>query len=562
MNFRVWAPAVARMDVKVNGRLYPMKRTNESFETDVEDAGAGDDYVYVAEGKEGLPDPASRHQPHGVHGPSRIVDPNSFLWTDGAWRNIPLKEYIFYELHIGTFTPEGTFFSAAEKLPHLVDLGITAVEVMPIAEFPGSRNWGYDGVHLYAVEDSYGGPNGLKFFVNACHRHGIAAVLDVVYNHAGPEGNYLGEFGPYFTSKHKTLWGGAFNYDDAFCDGVRRYIIDNALYWVQEYHVDALRLDAVHAIHDLSAKHLLEELAEAFQNQSAYLIAESDLNDPRIITPIDEGGYGLDAQWNDEFHHAVMARLACRSDGYFADFGTLDQIAKALTDGYVHDGDSSLFRKRRHGRSSRKRPGEQFVIFLQNHDQIANAFHGKRIGSILPWAAEKIAATLLFTAPNPPLLFMGQEYGERANFEYFIDHGDPALRAAVTKGRQREHEVFGLEFHAPDDPGTYTTCKLDWNSRNQEVFDFYRKLIALRKTYPALSNCRKDLIDVECDNEKGWLVMKRRDEETHSTMIVIINFSENEAALPSEPEGPPLFSTLGIRASGPMEPLSARIYEH
>ena len=391
VEFRFWAPNLTKLAVRVMGervgehpRTIPMKQSSDSeFAATVPQVGAGADYVYVLEGERERPDPVSRWQPGGVHGPSRVVDPASFRWSDQGWSGIPLKNFITYELHTGTFTPEGTFESVIPRLPYLRDLGITAIEIMPVAEVPGNRNWGYDGASLYAPQSSYGGPTGLKKLVDACHQHGLAVVLDVVYNHLGPEGNYLPEFAPCFTDTHHTPWGKAINFDGPESDGVRRFIIDNALYWLTEYHVDALRLDAIHGIYDFGARHILDELRRHSRHQArrlqrqAWLIAESDLEDVRIINPRAAGGYALDAQWHDDFHHALYALLTGQREGFLMDFGAVADLSKSVTEGFVFDWKYSRYRRRHYGSSSKDRPGEQFVGFIQNHDQIANTSRGK-----------------------------------------------------------------------------------------------------------------------------------------------------------------------------------------
>jgi maltooligosyltrehalose trehalohydrolase len=453
----VWAPKVTRLAVKAGPDLYPMvRRDDDVFETIV--TAPVTDYTYVLVGAKERPDPVSRWQPYGVHGASRVVDP--FDWTDYEWKGIPLEDYIIYELHVGAFA--GTFKGVIDRLPYLRDLGVTAVELMPVAEFPGARNWGYDGVHWYAPQSTYGGPEGLKKLVDACHRHGLAAILDVVYNHLGPEGNYLGDFAPYFSSRYSTPWGDAINYDGPDSDGVRRHVVDNALYWQTEYHFDALRLDAIHGIFDFSAKHILQDIAEA---SIGYLIAESDLNDARIFD------YGIDAQWNDDFHHALYALLTGERHDYFADFGTLDHLKKAIDVGFVYDGRYSKFRRRRHGNSSARLPKDRLVAFIQNHDQVGNASIGRRLtGERL-----KLGTQVLMYAPNLPLLFMGQEYGETAPFHYFTSHSDAALAEAVRRGR-------GPNYPDPQDPATFERSKLTWRV-DDEMLRFTRELIALRKTF-------------------------------------------------------------------------------
>jgi maltooligosyltrehalose trehalohydrolase len=560
-SFRVWAPRAETLSVRLVGeepRTFALERRGEDvFEANLPGVGAGADYFYLVNGERERPDPVSRHQPRGVHGPSRVVDPEGFDWTDGGWEGIPLRDLIIYELHTGTFTPEGTFDAIIPKLSHLKSLGVNALELMPVAEFPGGRNWGYDGAHLYAPQSTYGGPEALKRLVDACHREGLAVVLDVVYNHLGPEGNYLGEYAPVFTQNYRTPWGDALNFDDAESDGVRRHFIENALYWLTEFHFDGLRLDAVHRIIDTGPRHLLEELAGEFRAQAealgrrAWTIAESDLNDVRVIEPSGEGGYGLDAQWSDDFHHSLHALLTKTERGYFADFGQLSHLAKAIEEGFVYDGRRSEFRRKRHGNSSAGRPGEQFVVCVQNHDQIANGYWGDRLGSLLTLEQQKLAAALLLLcAPNVPMLFMGQEWGETAPFLYFTSHTDEALGRAVREGRREEYSSFVKGegetasalggFADPQDPATFEQSKLVWSrmkeSPHAEVFRFYRELIETRGRLPCLSNCDKTRTRVTFDESRQWLVVERGDEGGGAALI-FCNLSGAAQEIPAPDAG-------------------------
>jgi maltooligosyltrehalose trehalohydrolase len=406
---------------------------------------------------------------------------------------------VIYELHVGTFTPEGTFEAAIPRLPALRELGVTAIELMPVASFPGSRNWGYDGVGLFAPQRTYGGPSGLLRLVDACHAHGLAVVLDVVYNHLGPEGNYLAEFGPYFTDRYSTPWGQAINFDGEDARGARDFVIANALYWVHEYHIDSLRLDAIHGIFDASAIHILRELNEAVQRLARRLgrivpvVAESDLNQRRVVDSVRKGGYGLAGQWMDDFHHCVHTLVTGEKAGYYADFGSLEHLAKAYTDGFVYDGGFSTFRGRPHGTSTRDLPTERFVVFAQNHDQVGNRAGGERLSSLADFEALKLAASAVLLSPYAPLLFMGEEYGERAPFLFFTDFGDPALRAAVSRGRREEFAAFGWTGEIPDpqDPASFARSKLTWDLRTvypyRWLLEYYRTLLALRRQYPVLS---------------------------------------------------------------------------
>ena len=555
--FRVWAPNLTYLAVRIPGehpRTIPMKRSLNSedseFVATVPHVSEGTDYFYVLEDGRERPDPVSRWQPHGVHGPSRIVDPASFPWSDQEWPGIPLKDFVIYELHTGTFTREGTFESVIPRLPYLHDLGITAIEIMPVAEFPGNRNWGYDGASLYAPQSTYGGPTGLKKLVDACHQHGLAVVLDVVYNHLGPEGNYLPEFTPCFTDTHHTPWGKAINFDGPQSDGIRRFVIDNALYWLTEYHVDALRLDAIHGIYDFGARHLLDELSHAFHDQAqllkrqAWLIAESDLEDVRIINPRSAGGYALDAQWHDDFHHALYTLLTDQRQGFLMDFGAWGDLSKSIRDGFVFDWKYSRYRQRHHGSSSKDRPGEQLVGFIQNHDQVANTSRGKRLASLVSAGAQKLAAVLTLCSPFLPLLFMGEEYGETAPFLYFTSFEDPVLAAAVSEGRKRElgSHYSESDFADPQALRTFEKCKLDWSKTaipsHAEMLRLYRDLISLRKRHVSLGNCRKDLTEIQVDEHARTLVMKRTDPSGNSALL-IFNFSAQVQSIPVAADSQP-----------------------
>jgi maltooligosyltrehalose trehalohydrolase len=535
VHFTVWAPHAQSVDLKFiaprSQTVSMARRAGGYFEVDVPGAKAGDRYVYVLDGEIERPDPASRLQPEGVHGPSEVVDPYDFQWTDHAWHGLPLERLIIYELHVGTWTAKGTFQSAIPRLEYLRDLGITAIELMPVAQFPGVRNWGYDGVGLFAPQCSYGGSQGLKELVDACHRYGLAVILDVVYNHVGPEGNYLQEFGPYFTDRYRTPWGPAVNYDGPESDEVRRFIITNALYWVTEYHVDALRLDAVHGIYDFSAVHILKELSDAVhaegerRGRTPLLIAESDLNDSRIIAPSSEGGYGLDAQWSDDFHHALHTLLTGERAGYYEDFGQLAHLATALQDGFVYAGRHSAHRRRRHGNSARHRPPQQLVICAQNHDQIGNRAMGERLSALVPWEALKVAAAAVLLAPQNPMLFMGEEYGETAPFQYFIDHGDPALNQAVREGRKTEFAAFGwTDVPDPLDESTFERSRvqvdMSHDERQKSLLAWYRRLMHLRKTLPpyATSSGRHE---VRHFDDRQVVTIHRRTEKGDAALVIL-----------------------------------------
>lgn len=554
VRFQVWAPRVQKMTVRLFSptRTLPMERDADGLHTaTIPGLSPGNRYMYVLDGEErARPDPVSRFQSEGVHGPSEIVEPAAFAWTDHAWRGLSLKDLILYELHVGTFTADGTFTAIIEYLDYLKDeLGITAIELMPVAEFPGRRNWGYDGTHLYAPHSAYGGPQGLKMLVNACHEKGLAVVLDVVYNHLGPEGNYLGEYGPYFTDRYQTPWGQAVNFDGEESREVRRYFIDNALYWVTEYHIDALRLDAIHGIFDAGPKHVLQELGEAVHQQaealgrSILVIAESDLNDNRVIADIENGGWGLDAQWSDDFHHSLHTLLTGERDGYYQDFGRLTDLAVAISDGFVYQGQMSVHRQRPHGSPSRHLPGERFVICGQNHDQIGNRAQGDRLSALAPFPALKLAAGLILCAPNIPLLFMGEEYGEPAPFLYFTSHTDPGLAQAVREGRRQEFAKFswGQEVPDPQDPRTFQRSLLQPQLREQEphrgLLRFYRDLIALRKRSPALNNCNKENLEVTLSPNQDVLLIRRWDARNEALLILASLASSPISLAPPVPPG-------------------------
>jgi maltooligosyltrehalose trehalohydrolase len=565
--FRAWAPLANQLSACITHprpAILPMERdADDVFTAFAELLPAGAEYYFEQNGDRRRPDPVSRFQPHGVHGASQVVDRDAFAWTDRDWTGIALEDFIIYELHTGTFTSEGTFEGAIGMLPYLRELGITALELMPVAAFPGSRNWGYDGVYLYAPHTAYGGPTGLKRLIDACHSEGMAVVLDVVYNHLGPEGNYLGEYAPCFTDVYRTPWGTAINFDGPQSDGVRRFFIDNALYWLTEYHIDALRLDAIHGIYDFGAHHVLREMAEAFQRQAqalgrkAWLIAESDLNDPRVIKPAAIGGHGIDTQWNDDFHHSLHTLLTAARHGYFVDFGRIEDLRKAIVEGFVYDGRRSAYRQRRYGASSAANPGRQFVVFNQNHDQIANADAGTRLSAMLAPEQQKLAAAILLCAPNLPMLFMGEEFGASSPFDYFTSFADPALARAVSEGRRREYEPFfkSRAFPDPQAPETFDRSRIDWAestcSPHSELLAFYRALIALRKANRCLSNCRKDLTQVDFSEAKRWMIIRRGD-PSGEVALTFCNLSaqEQEVPLPAGASGARLVLFTGDQRFG------------
>jgi maltooligosyltrehalose trehalohydrolase len=542
VEFRVWAPKPQRITLRLMRagqppQDIPMLREGKDFIASAE-ARVGDRYAYILDGGRPIPDPVSRFLPEGVHGPTEIVDPTRYSWRDENWRGLPLDDYIIYELHIGTFTPEGTLDSAIEKLQYLRDLGITVVEVMPVAATPGTRNWGYDGVSPCAVQANYGGPAALRRFVDAAHQLGLGVILDVVYNHLGPEGNYLPMFGPYFTAHHKTPWGDAINYDDKGCEHVRRYFVENALYWIREYHIDGLRLDAVQTIKDDSPQHILAEIQENVQalasrlQRSVVVVAETDENDSRYTSPPPHG-YGLNAVWSDDFHHVLHALLTNERSGYYQDFGHPEQLVTALRDGYVFQGENFAFWNAPRGTSAKDVSLPANVICIQNHDQVGNRAQGERLTGLVPREARKLAAALLLLAPHTPLLFMGQEYDEPAPFQFFADFGDPVLRKAVSEGRRSEFKDFDfIEVPDPEDPQTFGRSKLTWANaaENREMLEWYRKLLTLRKEYVIGHERRADvrynngvlvmelpaggpLLRVETALERGAKLPEKRDGE-------------------------------------------------
>jgi maltooligosyltrehalose trehalohydrolase len=523
ISFRLWAPNANQVELKIGSDFFGMTRGDGNWwRTEIPLAKTGIDYAFVLDGGEPVPDPRSLWQPNGIHGPSRTVDHGAFSWTDQSWQAKPLSSAIVYELHVGTFTPRGTFIAAIDKLDYLVDLGVTHIELMPVAEFSGTHGWGYDGVDLYAPHHAYGEPDDLKRLVDATHARGLAVILDVVYNHLGPAGNYLARFGPYFTQRYATPWGEAINFDGPQSDEVRRFFCDNALMWLRDYHFDGLRIDAVHAILDTSAIHFLEQLAgevadlQAQTDRQLALIAESDLNDPRIIRPREIGGYGMLAQWSDDFHHALHCVLTGERAGYYRDFGSLADLAKALQRVFVYDGRYSAFRRRRHGRPPSGLSGHSFLGYLQTHDQIGNRAKGERSSHLMSAGRLKIAAALVLTAPFIPLLFQGEEWGATSPFLYFTDHDDPELARNVTEGRRREFAAFGWNPEEIPDPQaveTFERSKLKWSEHEAEphtgLLAWHRRLIELRRKIPSLSDGRLDKVGVRFDENGKWLVVKR-----------------------------------------------------
>jgi maltooligosyltrehalose trehalohydrolase len=523
----------------------------------------GTRYGYRLDGGHDLPDPASRSQPLGVHGPSAVVDPSAFAWSDQGFRAPSLAELVIYELHVGTFSQAGTFDGAIEHLDDVVELGVTACEIMPVAEFPGARNWGYDGVDLWAPQSSYGGPDGLRRLVDACHARGLAVVLDVVYNHFGPEGNYLERFAPYLSELHHTPWGQAVNVDGPGSDEVRRYLVGNALHWLAEYHVDALRLDAIHGIVDTSATPFLRELADAVARlgertrRTRLLIAESDLNDPRVVQPAVLGGLGLDSAWADDVHHSLHAALTGERDGYYADFGTLGDLAKALRQGWVYDGAESHYRQRRYGAPPTGLDGRHFVVFSQNHDQVGNRALGERLCALVDLERTKLAAGVVLLSPFVPLLFMGEEYGETAPFLYFTDHGDDDLNRAVREGRAREFAAFARtgELLDPHDPEAFARSRLDRSQRDigshRQLLELYRELLGLRRELAPLARLSLPDASVTAIDEAGVILLERR--AGGDAVLTAFHLAAGESSPVALPEGDwqPRCDSAETRFGGP-----------
>lgn len=544
--FRVWAPAPGRVELVLGERCESMERRRDGWWEASVDTGPGDvDYGFLVDGQGPFPDPRSPRQPEGVHGRSRTVDHGRFMWNDVDWRAPSLSSALVYELHVGTFTREGTFAAVVERLPHLKDLGVTHVELMPVAAFPGTRSWGYDGATLFAPYEGYGGPEGLKHLVDACHVRGLAVILDVVYNHLGPEGNYLDRFGPYFTRRYGTPWGPAMNLDGPGSDEVRRFICDNALMWLRDYHLDGLRIDAVHAFHDLSAIHILEQLSmevealSARTGRSCVLVAESDLNDPRVVRSREAGGLGADAQWSDDLHHALHAAVTGESVGYYRDFGGLAPVAKALEGVFVLDGCHSVHRGRRHGRPPTGLSGDRFLGYLQTHDQVGNRARGERIGALAGTARQQAAAAFVLLGPFVPMVFQGEEWAAGTPFRFFCDYQDPAVAKAVREGRRAEFADFGWnpeQVPDPQDPDTFAASRLRWEERehppHREMLAWYKALVRLRRQLPELTDARLDTVRCSFDEEPGWLRMVR------GRVTVACNLGPHSVDLPLVPENP------------------------
>jgi maltooligosyltrehalose trehalohydrolase len=538
--FRIWAPAIKSAAVKIADTLTPMQPDKGGWwRANIATAEPGTDYQFILDGDNyAVPDPRSQWQPRGVHGPSRILDHATFQWTDQEWQAPSWPEAIVYELHIGTFTPEGTLEAAGKRLAYLKDLGITHVELLPVASFPGNHGWGYDGVDLFSPHEPYGSPEALKRFIDACHATGLAVLLDVVYNHFGPSGNYVGRFGPYFTASHHTPWGDAVNLEDAGSYEVRRFFCDNAIMWLRNYHFDGLRLDAVHAYMDRSAINFMEQLSietralEAETGKQYILIAESDLNDPRIVSPRNANGYGLDAQWSDDFHHALVTALTGDRSGYYSDFGTIADLAKSIKQVFVYNGRYSAYRDRIHGRPVADLPAWRFLGYAQNHDQVGNRAQGERLSQLAGTARAKIAAALVITAPFVPMLFQGEEWAASTPFQYFTDHEDKELGRLISEGRKKEFEAFGWspeDIPDPQDPSTFERSRLNWNELEEPehagMLAWYKKLIAFRRQTPDLTNGSLEEVEVFFDEEQKWLTMRR------GKIMLAANLGETDVSL-------------------------------
>jgi maltooligosyltrehalose trehalohydrolase len=538
--FRVWAPEKETLTLHLDDgkRVVDMHKEEDGyFSVSVSGVKAGARYFY--EGK--YPDPESAYQPEGVHGPSEVVDHSLYRWEDGDWRGLVFSDLLFYELHVGAFTPEGTFEAILPRLDELAALGINAIELMPVAACPGHRNWGYDEVGLYDVQADYGGPEGLKKLVDGCHRRGIAVFLDVVYNHLGPEGNYLSFFGPYFTDKYQTPWGKALNFDGPWSDGVKEYIIRNVLYWSEQYHIDGLRLDAIHEMFDRNAVTIWDQLHarvrdwEQRSGRKLYLVAESDHNSPRVVRPPEVGGYGFTAQWLDDFHHALYVLLDEEGRKHYRDFGALEQLAKAYTDGFVHSGEYVRFRQRRHGASSAGIPGDRFIVFNQNHDLPGNRPGGERLSVLVDLPRLKLAAAAVLLSPYIPLLFMGEEYGETAPFFFFSDYGDPQIIAGLREGRKKEFAAFEWGEDPPDsqEEDTFRRSKLQWERRREGnslvLLEWHRQLIRLRRDHPLLRDFSKSLIRADMVGGMA-LALHRHSADGRRQLLCLFNFSAEPLA--------------------------------
>ncbi|MEP6957861.1 MAG: malto-oligosyltrehalose trehalohydrolase [Nitrospirota bacterium] len=564
VRWRVWAPKADRVEiVLIDGDarvLHSMSREERGFFHFVKsDIRNGQRYACRLNGGPDYPDPASRWQPDGVNQPSAVLRTDEFLWSDERWKGVPREDLVFYELHVGTFTPEGLFDSIIPRLPALRELGVTALELMPVGQFPGTRNWGYDGVHLSAPQQSYGGPHGLQRLVNACHLQGLAVFLDVVYNHIGPEGSYLREYGPYFTDHYRTPWGAAVNYDGCGSDAVREFVLDNVRMWIEEYRVDGLRLDAVHAIYDLGARHILQDIkhradtAAQKHGRHVHIVAESDLNDVRLLRPPQEGGYGLDAQWSDDFHHLVHVALTGERQGYYKDYRAPEQFPRLLENTFVLNGCYSAHRGRNHGGPDAGLPGDRFVVSIQNHDQVGNRAAGERLGTLITPAAQRLAASLLLLAPYLPLLFMGEEYGEERPFQFFCSFSDPKLIEAVRNGRRREFEAFhaaAVDVPDPQAETTFAASRLTWSWESDPhkagLRRLYQDLLRARREWPALRNYSQRSARMLPNSESSLileLIRGGRRLDPGGTIQALFNLTAQSQTIPFPPPATVLWTS-------------------
>jgi maltooligosyltrehalose trehalohydrolase len=569
VRWRVWAPRAQKVQlVLLDGeRRRQIDMTAEErcfFTCAVQGISEGQRDAYRLNGGQERPDPQSFWQPEGVHRPSAVLQPGRFVWSDHAWQGVERRELIIYEVHVGTFTPEGTFDAIIPRLESLRELGVTAIEIMPVAQFPGTRNWGYDGVHLFAPQNSYGGPHGLQRLVDACHQAGLAVLLDVVYNHLGPEGNYVNEFGPYFADRYHTPWGEAPNFDGAGCDSVREFVLDNVRWWIGDYHMDGLRLDAVHSIYDKGARHILQHIKEAADaatsGRRVHVIAESSLNDVRILQLKEKGGYGLDAQWDDDFHHIVHSHLTGERQGYYVDFSAVEDFSKVFEEAFILDGRYSVFRDRRHGAPAGALSGDRFVVSIQNHDQVGNRAQGDRLSTLISPPAQRLAASMVLLSPYVPLLFMGEEYGERNPFLYFCSFLSPELAQKVREGRRREFAEFAWKGEVPDPQSerTFAASRLTWSwpagSVHAGLRQMYRDLLTARRQWPPLA-------DFEHRSARlcgGRLQLIRGASSAGRVLRIEFNLMDKRQPLePARPEETMLFSSEAKQYAGARDDTSS-----
>lgn len=566
VEFRVFAYNKEKVSLLLQYRdtkkAIPMQQEEEHiYSTVLEGLGLDLLYKFRIENEGDLPDPYSNFQPQNIHGFSQVIDHQSYSWNDLNWHGRDLEKLIIYELHVGTFTPEGTFQAAARKLDYLLELGVNTIELMPVVQTPGRWNWGYDGSNLFSVNANYGSPDDLKAFIDTCHQKDTAVILDAVYNHFGPEGNYLPSYGPYFTYKYDTPWGAAVNYDDQFCEFTRAMVLENVRFWLEDYHIDGLRLDAVHAIRDESGRHILQDISDtkrqiaAKSRRKIVLIAETDENDVKLINPPQKGGYGIDAQWMDDFHHIIHSVLTGEKDGYYIDYGHLEALEKVFKN-YLFTGEYSVFRQKDRGTDAGENPGRQFVVSMQNHDQVGNRAGGERLTALVDFPFLKAAAGLLFFSPYIPLIFMGEEYGEKKPFLFFTDYLDSELQSAVTEGRKEEFRSFNWDnFPDPQNEETFYRSKLtprqEWKNENEQIFHYYRDLINLRKSHPAISSPDKEKTEVKVDREKRTVEVIRWN--AHTKLTALFNLGENDLPLHVPSGSRQIFNSEWQKYGGNME---------